>query len=94
LRQPVALKSSIDRNGDSRRVVGSAAARQYADAASDEAAEKGGYSYLLETVAKCAAHGASPNWSAETNAQPGGNGWLGGLSDRGWGSPESLICSP
>jgi hypothetical protein len=84
LRPPVALKSSIDRNGDSRRVVGSAGAHQYADAASDEAAEKGGYRYLLETVAKCAAHGASPNWSARKMPSQRGD-WLGVLSGRVWG---------
>ena len=84
MRQPVALKSSIDRNGDSRRVVGSAGARQYADAASDEAAEKGGYSYLLETVAKCAAHGASPNWSArQMPSQAGTAGWAGSRTGDG-----------
>jgi len=84
LRPPVALKSSIDRNGDSRRVVGSAGAHQYADAGSDEAAEKGSYSYLLETVAKCAAHGASPNWSARQMPSQRGD-WLGVLSGRVWG---------
>jgi hypothetical protein len=91
LRQPVALKSSIDRNGDSRRVVGSAGAHQYADAASDEAAEKGGYRYLLETVAKCAAHCFSKLVS-ETNAQPAGRLAGRALGTRlGTGAPREVI---
>ena len=92
LRQPVALESPIDRNGASCCVVGGAGARQSANDASYEAAEKGGCSYFLETMAKCAAHGTSPKEVG--GAQPAGGGWLGGLSGRfGGRSPEKPISS-
>ena len=66
MRQSVALYSPIDRNCEHRCVVGSAEAR-HAYATSDEAAQKGGCSYFLETVAaKSAAHSASPKrWVAD-----------------------------
>ena len=77
MRQPVALNSPIDRSSEHRCVVGSAGAR-HAYATSDEAAQKGGCSYFLETVAKCAAHGASPKLAVSTAPV------RCGLRARGW----------
>ena len=67
--QPITLEDPIDRNGVRRCVVGSASARQNANAACDKTAENASCSYFFEALFGYATHGPTPksSFSAQTS---------------------------